>query len=195
MTRLQTGSTRLLVAGEFASLGFIGLFIIVLASVRFVGHSRGAFERGSALVIGGLLLLVGLTAAIRSLRLRVLINEEGAAVVGVTGVRRMKLGDVTYIGYGRSSLGRLLFMVAQDGRCLLAWGVSHTPGHLTVEASTAMETLRTAVSRAHSMPATDPLPELPEVPIDLTAHPPDGATLDSPSLSLMRMTLPGQLFA
>ena len=193
MTRLRTGSARFMVTGQFASIGSIGFAMIVLASVRFPGHARNGIERGSALAIGGLMILVALIGVVRASRMEVRVEASHITVLGVTGTHRLSLADVDYVGYGRSSVGRVLFVICQDGRPIMAWGVSHRPGPPTSEATAALESVRAAAESSHDLPLIDPLLQLPIAPMDPMPGPPEGSLLETPTVSLARITLPGLL--
>lgn len=182
-----------MVAGQLASLGSIGFAMIVLASVRFPGHSRNGLERGSALAIGALMILVALTGVLRASRMEVRVAGSQIAVVGVTGTHRLSLADVDYVGYGRSSVGRPLFVICRDGQPVLAWGVSHRPGAPTSEGTAALESVRAAAESSHPLPLIDPLPQLPIAPMDPMPGPPEGSVLETPAVSLARLVLPGLL--
>jgi hypothetical protein len=87
----------------------------------------------------------------------------------------------------------VLFIITAEGRPIIVWGITTTRA-VTPGASTALESLRSAVMAVHALPPLDPMPDLPEVPTDRSPSPPPGSrVVPAPIGRIYKMMLPGQL--
>lgn len=190
MIRLRAGQARVLVAAEFGSLGMSGIVVATLATARFVNHARSATDRGLAFTVAGVLIVVAGTAVIRALRARVVLYDDRLTVAGVTRTWKLDTAEVAHVGFGRTSLGLVLYLITHAGTPIFVWGVSG--GRRLPAAENARATLAAAVNARHPMAVVDPVPELPDAAVEPTRQLPPCARTDAPSVGLFTRTLPGQ---
>lgn len=174
MRQLRAGSARKLLASQFAGPACLGYGLVALASVRLQGHTRTVGDRATALTIAALLLIIGVVGTIRSLRLRVVLAEDHLAIVGITRRWTILFTNVAYVGFGRTVLGRVLYVISSDGHARFAWGISDQRGQESAEASAALDEIREAISRRRALPGTDPLPDLAVLPVVAAPTLPEG---------------------
>jgi hypothetical protein len=181
----------MLLFGLFASLACIGFGV---ASASSFGYSSPAGDRVVALTVAGLLLIIGALGALRSLRVRVLIADDHLKIVGITRTRTIPFTNVAYVGFCRSQLGRVLYVITTDDHPFVAWGVSHSPGPEPPTASEARDQLRGAICRQHAMRETDPPNVLAIRPLEGSAAPRTGTQLVAPEAGrLLLLAIPGLL--
>jgi hypothetical protein len=101
---------------------------------------------------------------------------------GITRDRRIPLKDVAFIGYGSTLLARSLYFVTTDGQATMARGVSYQGGpNVPPPATEILDAVRAAVQAAGGdlgLWNPDPLPDLPELPLEQADRPPPGAAIE-----------------
>ena len=181
--QIRLGRIQRLWSQEFLSLFFIGFAIGALALMG-AGHGGSPLPVGDkviALVVAGSLLAAGALGAWRCRRLAIELDHSEVRVRGIYGHQRVPLADIAFIGYGSTLLARSLYFVSSDGHATIARGVSYQGRTAPPEANEVVNTIRTAaeaVGADMGRWTPDPLPNLPDVPLEPSDRPPPEAFVE-----------------